>query len=89
MVYWWRQLKPEPLPTGGKVDVITTRLAVGVLGIICALCVGGIVGIASVGHEPPPILGALASTCAGAVVGILVQTPKSGNSPDRQPHGPG
>ncbi len=63
-------------------DTSIIRLAVTAIGLVCCLCVGGVVIVSATGREPPANLGNIAATCAGALVGILVvpRWPPSGGA---------
>lgn len=64
-------------------DAFTLRLAVGLLGAIALLCVGGIIWLEAVGQQTPHILATLGAASLGAVAGLLSQRP-----PDRTERGP-
>lgn len=58
-------------------DVFTTRLAIVFLGLICLLCITGVVYAETTGRASVALyafLGPLAGNCSGAIVGIIVPT---------------
>lgn len=57
-------------------DAAILRVVVAALGVICIVCLCGIIFLASLGQEPPVALASICSICAGALVGILVPSGK-------------
>lgn len=57
---------------GEVMDATVLRMVVVALGLVCTICLVGIILLASLGQEPPAALAAICSIAAGALVGILV-----------------
>ena len=52
-------------------DVVTTRIVIAILGVLCLICLGGSIALAVLHIEIPQILVATIASASGAIVGIL------------------
>jgi ribose/xylose/arabinose/galactoside ABC-type transport system permease subunit len=65
-------------------------LAVALLGLVCLLATGGMVGLAVSGLEVPPAIASLAGASLGALMGIVGRsTPQDIPGPTANRVGPG
>lgn len=55
----------------------TLQMVVGVLGLLAAVCIVGIVVLAAAGHEIPDVLEDVPKFAVGGIVGLLVPTKSS------------
>jgi hypothetical protein len=53
-------------------DGSTIRFVVGILGVVCCLCLGGIIWLEVLGRDPPEQLGTIAGASLGALCALLV-----------------
>ena len=60
-------------------DVVTTRIAIIILGATCILGLGGSIWLAANHIETPQILVAVISGCSTGICGILVKTKDDGH----------
>ena len=55
-------------------DVVTTRIAIIILGVTCILGIVGSIWLAAIDIRTPEILVAVISGCSTGICGILVKT---------------